>query len=228
MHVAHVVLIIADDPEFTRTLLARWQMERNVPELTVMSTELLSGALVAEFDLVVVGALRNGRLDSVLKLVDRSTQPVICVVESAAQLQGIRSSNSHALVLLRHEALLDSLLVLAEECLKRTDLAARVRKAEQVAQTNANNAALGRYILDTRHDFNNSLTSVLGNAELLMMDGEALPAPVRDQLETIHTMALHMHEIMQRFSSVAAEIQMDEKKSQDETGRLSHVGFGAP
>jgi hypothetical protein len=46
-------------------------------------------------------------------------------------------------------------------------------------------------------------------------------------------MALHMHEVMQRFSSVAAEQQIDEKKvdvrkpdekkSQDETHRLSHA-----
>lgn len=220
----HVVLIIADDPEFARALVARWQAVRNAPDLTVMSSELLTGAADAPFGLAVVGPLRKGRVDSVLKVVDRGTQPVICVVESSALLQRIRSDNPRVLAMLQQEALLDSLLVLAEECLKRVALAERVSKAEQAAQANANNAALGRYMLDARHDFNNSLTSVLGNAELLMLDGEILPAPVRDQVETIHTMALHMHEIMQRFSSVAAEIQMDEKKSQDETHRLSQVG----
>src|SRR5258707_2048907 len=34
-----------------------------------------------------------------------------------------------------------------------------------------------------------------------------------------HEMALHIHEIMQRFSSVASEMQMVEKQSQDETTR---------
>jgi signal transduction histidine kinase len=221
-----VVLIIADDPEFARTLVARWQAGRSTPELTVMSTELLSGALDAEFDMAVVGPLRTGRLEPVLKLVDRGAQPVISVVESSAQLASVRSNHPRVLAVLHQEALLDSLLVLAEECLRRVDLAERVRKAEQAAHSNANNAALGRYMLETRHDFNNSLTSVLGNAELLMIDGDTLPPLVRDQVETIHTMALHMHDVMQRFASMASEIQRDEKKSQDETRRLSHAAVG--
>jgi len=217
-----VVLIIADDPEFARTLVARWQSGRSSPELTVMSTELLSGAVDAEFDMAVVGPLRKGRLEPVLKLVDRGAQPVITVVESQAQAHWVRSNHSRVLAVLQQDALIDSLLVLAEECLKRVDLAERVRKAEQAAQASVNNAALGRYMLETRHDFNNSLTSVLGNAELLMLDGDMLLPHIRDQVETIHTMALHMHEVMQRFASMASEIQRDEKKSQDETRRLSH------
>jgi hypothetical protein len=61
----------------------------------------------------------------------------------------------------------------------------------------------------------------LGNAELLLMDSEQLPEAARDQLQTIHEMALHMHQIMQRFSS--AEMRAAEKASQDETGKLSQV-----
>jgi hypothetical protein len=45
----------------------------------------------------------------------------------------------------------------------------------------------------------------------------------RDQLQTIHEMALHMHEIMQRFSSVAAEIRSAENSSQGETDKPSHT-----
>ncbi len=238
MHVAHVVLIITDDPVFARDLVARWQAERGVPELTVMSTELLSRAVDAAFDLAVVGPVRAGRLSSVLKSVDPATHPAICVLESAAQVQQVRAANPRCLVMHQHDLWLDSFLLLAEEALKRVDLADRVRKAEQTAISQARNAALGRYMLDARHDFNNSLTSVLGNAELLLLDGATLPAQVRDQLETIHTMALHMHEVMQRFSSVAAEKQMDEKqmvaqktvaqktgekKSQSETHRRSRA-----
>lgn len=223
MQVSHIVLIITDDPGFARDLVGGWQGERGVPELTVMNTELLTRAVDAPFDLAVVGPLRPGRMPAVLKAVDRGTHPVICVLESAEQVQQMRAANPRLLAMQQQEGWLDALLLLAEESLKRVDLSERVRKAEQAAVSQARDAALGRYMLDARHDFNNSLTSVLGNAELLMLDGATLPASVRDQLETIHTMALHMHEVMQRFSSVATEKQMDEKKSQDETRRLSHA-----
>jgi signal transduction histidine kinase len=226
-------LIITDDPVFARDLVSRWQSERSVPELTVMSTELLTRAVDAPFDLAVIGPLRPARMAAVLKSVDHGARPVICVCESAAEAQQARTANPRILAMQQHADWLDVFLLLAEESLKRVDLAERVRKAEQAAVAEARTAALGRYMLDARHDFNNSLTSVLGNAELLMQDGAALPALVRDQLETIHSMALHMHEVMQRFSSVAAEQQIDEKKvdvrkpdekkSQDETHRLSHA-----
>ena len=117
----------------------------------------------------------------------------------------------------------DALLLVASECLKRVDLTARVRKAEQASAISARNAALGRYMLDNRHGFNNLLTSVLGNSELLLAECKQLTETARDQVETIHKMALHMHEIMQRFSSIAVELQVAEKQSQDETPEPSHM-----
>ncbi|MGZ7100354.1 MAG: hypothetical protein ACXVJ8_17925, partial [Candidatus Angelobacter sp.] len=63
----------------------------------------------------------------------------------------------------------------------------------------------------------------LGNAELLLLDADAFPASARDQLETIHQMALQIHEITQRFSSVAAEVRATENSSQDETKMPSHT-----
>ena len=78
-------------------------------------------------------------------------------------------------------------------------------------------------MLDNRHGFNNLLTSVLGNSELLLTECSNLAETARDQLETIHRMALHMHELMQRFSSIAIEMQVAEKESQDETSKASHM-----
>ena len=40
-------------------------------------------------------------------------------------------------------------------------------------------AALGRYMLEVRHAFNNALTSVLGNSELLLLESGALSAQAR-------------------------------------------------
>jgi len=222
-----VVLIIADDASFPRDLISRWQLERTVPGFTVMSTERLNGAS-GNFDIALAGPVRNGRLTAVLKSLDDGSHPVICILESAHELQTVKTEYPRLLALQRHEGWLESVMLVATECLKRVELAARVRKAEHSAAANAGHAALGRYILETRHDFNNLLTSALGNAELLLLDGGNLAEVARDQLETIHTMTLQMHEIMQRFSSLAAEIQVAEKQSQDETPKLSQMTVSAP
>jgi signal transduction histidine kinase len=226
---SHAVLIIADDATFGRELVNRWQLERTVPGLTVMTTELLNDAADRAFDLAIIGPLRRGRLPSVVKAFENmdAPGPIIGLFESAAQLQSAKVRYPRMLAMQQHEAWLDSLLLLATECLKRADWRARARKSEQAALANARSAALGRYILENRHDFNNLLTSVLGNAELLMMDASALHGIAREQVETIHEMALHMHEIMQRFSSIASEMQLAEKQSQDETASSSHAN-GAP
>ena len=44
-----------------------------------------------------------------------------------------------------------------------------------------------------------------------------LSAEARDQVHTIHTMAMRMHEVMQRFSSLESEMQFAEKGSHSET-----------
>ena len=66
-------------------------------------------------------------------------------------------------------------------------------------------------MLDMRHSMNNALTSVLGNAELMLLEPGAFSAEVRDQLATIHTMALRIHDIVQRFSSMESEIKLATK-----------------
>jgi signal transduction histidine kinase len=224
MRNSHVVLI-ADDAGFARDLMARWQAERGLPGITVMSTDLLTGIGEGNFDLAIVGPVRNKPLASVLKMVDVGDYPLICLLENASEMKMVKSGHPRAHVMHYHEAWLDSLLLLANECLKRVDLTERVRRAEKAALASSRGATLGRYMLESRHDLNNSLTSVLGNAELLLLDADALPEPARDQLQTIHEMALQMREIMQRFSSVAAEMRTAENSSQDETDDLSHTPY---
>lgn len=219
------VLMIADDTGFARDLSARWQMERNAPAITVVSTELFHAAADVDCDLVIVGPVRQGRLANLLKRVDSGKRPVICILEGAQETHTSRNHYPRVLCLQKHEGWTDGLVLLAEECLKRVALAARLRKAEQSAALITAQAALGRYMLEARHDFNNSLTSVLGNAELLIMDCASLPDIPRDQVETIHEMSLHLHAVMQRFSSLAMEMQIAEKQSQDETERLSHASY---
>src|SRR5262249_56641847 len=136
--------------------------------------------------------------------------------------KAFKAEGPRILVVAQREGWIDATLLLVMECLKRLEVTARLRRAEQAALASARGAALERYVAESRHDLNNSLTSVLGNAELLLLDSEQLPASARDQLQTIHEMALHMHQIMQRFAS--AGIRALEKASQVETEQPSHNG----
>ncbi len=77
-------------------------------------------------------------------------------------------------------------------------------------------------MLEMRPNINNALTSVLGNADLLMAEPEPVMNETRNQIRTMHSMALRLNEIMQRFSSLASEMRLDENDSQAETDVLSH------
>jgi signal transduction histidine kinase len=72
-------------------------------------------------------------------------------------------------------------------------------------------------MMDMRHNMNNAMTSLLGNAELLLLEPGGLSAQSLAQIKTIHTMALRINEIMQRFSSLASEMREVETSSQAET-----------
>ena len=58
---------------------------------------------------------------------------------------------------------------------------------------------------EMRHNINNALTSILGNADLELLE-PGLPANVIAQADTIRNMALRLHEIFQRFSSIEKEL----------------------
>ena len=77
-------------------------------------------------------------------------------------------------------------------------------------------------MIEMRHSCNNALTSILGNSELLLMEPGAFSAEVREQLETIHSMSLRMHEILQRFSSIESQMQVAEKETRGE-GKARHA-----
>jgi len=206
------VLIIADDPEFTREVIARWQMERTVPLFTTMSSDLWSEAGNAASDMVVLGP----RLESsvVARLLDSFSQPVICVNEHAQYLQSLREKSPRTLTVQQREGWLDTLVMLATEILRRVEAVHRAQLAEEICEKSQREAVLGRYMLEMRHSLNNALTSVLGNSELLLLEPGTLSSDVRDQIDTIRNMAVRMHEIIQRFSSLDSEMKIAMKNGQ--------------
>jgi signal transduction histidine kinase len=110
-----------------------------------------------------------------------------------------------------------TLLLVAGESLRRTEALRVARQAESKASRNEQYATLGRYMTDMKHSVNNALTSMIGNAELLLLEPGQLSKQSLAQIKTIHSMALRMNEIMQRFSSLASEMKDAENASQAET-----------
>ena len=207
-------LIISDDSEFSRAVTARWQTERNLPAFTLMSGDLCQALDPDTFDLAVVGTLQAAVFASALKALESFGKPVLVVCEANASAQAIREKHPTALVLRQDDGWLDALMLVASEALRRCQAVARARQAEQASKTLEREATLGRYMLEMRHTMNNALTSVLGNSELLLIEPGSLSAAGRSQLETIRNMAVRLHEILQRFSSIEKEMSVIEKQAQ--------------
>ncbi len=212
------VLIVSDDTEFARAVAARWQAERHVPEVTLVTSDLWHPSSGTGYELVIVGPVRNGKSTEILSSLDAShSTAVVCVVEDEKEISPLRARHSHALVIPRQDGWIGTLIVLSNEALRRVEAVSRAQRAERIALESQRHATLGRYMLEMRPGVNNALTSVIGNADLLLLEPGQISAECREQIHTIHAMALRLNEVMQRFSSLAAEMRAGEKESQGET-----------
>jgi signal transduction histidine kinase len=210
------VLILTDDTEFAKLLTACWQAERLPPAITVLSSELWREEEI-HHDLVVVGPLKDGKLVKVLRAQDPATAVILCAPADSRELGQLRSKHPRLLHVALREDWAQTLLLVAGESLRRTEALRLARQAERKAAKSDHYATLGRYMLEMKHSVNNALTSMLGNAELLLLEPGQLSAQSIAQIKTIHSMALRINEVMQRFSHLASEIREAENASQAET-----------
>jgi len=207
------VLIVSDDAGFSRLVSSRWQAERSAPAFTVLGSDLLHGFDRNAFDLAIVAPLQPELLQSVLRVLDHSQKPVITVCEQAQTGEMRRPESPRLLVLRQREEWPETLVLVATEVLGRAEAVNRAERAEQINAILKCHATLGQYVIEMRHTMNNALTSVLGNAELLLLEPGAFSAGVRSQIDTIRNMALRLHEILQRFSSLEKEMTFVEKQA---------------
>jgi len=229
-HLSHAsVLIVSDDTEFARSVAARWHAERHVPEITLVTSDVWHGSSAASYDLVILGPVRDGKNSTILSAL-RSYPNVtaVCVSDDDKEISLLQSEYPHVQIVPRQDGWSSTLILVAGEVLRRVQAVARAQRAERLAIESQAHAALGRYMLEMRPSVNNALTSVLGNADLLLLDAESIHPDAREQIRTIHTMALRLNEIIQRFSSVAAEMRAGEKESQAETSTVSQISAAGP
>lgn len=228
------LLIVSDEPEFGRLLTARWQTEPRVPALTQVSSDLWNPANASGYDLVILGPLARHRVSGILESFGPAGVAAVYVVENEREAAEAGSRNPECVVLLRQNDWLSMVVLLAVQMLQGIAARRRAENAEKAARVLQRRAALGRYMLEMRPGLNDALTSALGNADLLLLESTGLHSEPLDRIRTLHRMILRLNEIMQRFSSLASELQLIEKPSQSETeeenpglmaGARSEAGF---
>ncbi len=211
------VLILTDETEFARLLTACWQAERQAPGITVLSSELWKDHEAVPHDLVVVGPVLDGKLPGILRSLEPATAVILCVPTDSREFGQLRSRYPRLVHIPLREDWAQTLLLVAGESLRRAEALRLSKQAESRAAKSEQQATLGRYMMDMKHSVNNALTSMLGNAELLLLEPGQLSSQSLAQIKTIHSMALRINEVMQRFSSLASEMREAENASQAET-----------
>jgi signal transduction histidine kinase len=208
------VLIISDDADFSRAVIAFWQTQPETPAFTLMTGDLCRNLDPDQFDLAIVAAVKATVLVPVMQALELTGNPVLLIHGK----DGFTPREFHpgVTILRQYEGWMDSLVLVSREALRQQDALSRAHRAEIANVALQRQAALGRYMLDNRHSLNNALTSVLGNAELLLLEPGALPPSASSQIETIRNMALRMHETLQRFSSLEKELSVLEKQAEQD------------
>ena len=219
------VLILTDETEFARLLTACWQAERQAPAITVLAGNLWHDHKQTPHDLVVLGPLRDAKVSDILAALDPIRAVILCAPADPRELGLLRTRYPRLVHIPLREDWAQTLLLVAGESLRRTEALRLARHSEDKAARNENYATLGRYMIDMKHSVNNALTSMLGNAELLLLEPGQLSQQSLAQIKTIHSMALRINEIMQRFSSLASEMREAENASQAETQDDSSAAF---
>lgn len=214
------VLIITDEADFARSITCRWQSERSLPAFILMSSDVRLGFDPETFELAIVGSIRPTALSVVLEALDAARKRVVFVSPDLAMLEKIHDRWPGILSLRQQEHWLDTLILVGSEALHRVQAEVSAIAAEKTRALVEHQATLGRYMLEMRHTLNNTLTAMLGNSELLLLEPGLLSAEARSQIETIRHMALRIHEVLRRFSSLEKELMVldQEARTKPRTG----------
>jgi signal transduction histidine kinase len=211
---------LTDDTEFARLLSACWHTERHAPAITVLNSKLWTAQEPNAFDLVVLGPVSENRLSEILGSIEPTVAVILCAPADGSEIQHLRSRYPRLLHVPLREDWTQTLVLVAGESLERVRAGREARQALARVAKSENEAMLGRYMLEMKPSLNNALTSILGNAELLLLEPGQLSAQCLHQIKTIHSMTLRIHEIMQRFSSLASEMREAENASHAETAEV--------
>jgi hypothetical protein len=231
------VLILASDPAFSREITANWPQDpaphSNGPEFIVLDKGFSRDLKGSHYDLAIADAAsdernkdgkkdrhdKNDRNKALQQSLAAASKPAILIHSDPS----LDLYNFHGAVLeLRREPGLWPAIagLVGREILRRVQAESCAREAEKICAAAQAEATLGRYMVEMRTNVNNALTTVLGNAELLVLE-PGLPATVLAQADTIRNMALRLHEVFQRFSSIEKELSVAARESGKKAARAA-------
>ena len=229
------VLILASDPAFSREITANWPQDHaphsNGPEFIVLDEGFSRDLKGSNYDLAIADASSDDKNDEkseeTRKCLNKALKQSLAAAGKPAIVidsdPALDFYNNHGTVLeLRREpGLWPSIAgLVGREILRRRQAESWAREAEKSCAAAQAEATLGRYMVEMRTNVNNALTTVLGNAELLVLE-PGLPATVLAQSDTIRNMALRLHEVFQRFSSIEKELSVAARES---SKKAAHAG----
>jgi signal transduction histidine kinase len=210
------VLILSSDPAFARKVTGNWPVSAEAPEFIVLKEDLCHELRCDVFDLAIADASAGAKDKALTAVLTSIGKPAILIASnqphSGAASTGF-GMEGQLFYLPREIAAWATMAgLLGREILRRGQAEFRAREAERLQTAAEAEATLGRYMVEMRHNVGNALTSVLGNAELLLLE-PGLPARALAQADTIRNMALRLHEIFQRFSSLEKELSAVARES---------------
>ena len=218
------VLLICEDAEFSKALWSYWETRPDAPAFIVAQPDVCRGTHPEDFEVAIIGPMEDSKLAGLVESL--RPKPVIAIVKPGSV--AFQQQFPRVLFLAQDGNWRELVTVVASEMLKCSAALNRAVRAEQARSRLECHATLGKYMIEMRHTLNNALTSVLGNSELLLLEPGALSAPMRLQVDTIRNMAVRMHEILQRFTSIEKEFSAVERQieqpSKSKAARASSAG----
>lgn len=194
------LLIVSSDSEFAANVMSRWQWQPTA-FITLGDGSAPDGVLSA-CDLAICGQASLDSLVAILRSLYAAGRPAICLAPDPKAATILRQAHARALIVVQQEGAVENLVLLAGEMLRSSCSSSSAREEAHIE------AALGRFMLDMRHRMNNALTSILGNSELLLLDGDTLSAQVREQVGIMHEMALRIHETILQFTALEQSMKV--------------------
>ena len=218
------VIILSVQEDIAREVTARWRdPQAEQPNVKLLTHGHVAASHTVSMQTIVVAGPELEQKPEVLSNLELRQIPTLYILGGDETSEGMAKKFPSLHVFPGTSEGLNSLVRTGGLIQRRLSAEFRAEKSAAELQVLTSQAQLGRYIIDVRHNFNNCLTAVLGNAELLLMENGNLPVPIKDQLDTILSMALRMHQMMQRFTSLETEMQFADKHSHGDTKAEKHA-----